>query len=173
MCADGNPCTINTCDPSVGCVYEVVVDCAGWECDTWYDCNSTVCGWATCVDHRCEYVSSDCVCEDYDECTIDACDPVLGCSYTAIENCTRSCYSDSECFDSNPCTVDTCDVGTMKCVYTAVAGECDPAVVQCTSSSECDDGIDCTYEWYASCASLPVCRCAVCLDCCRVCSVSP
>ena len=58
-------------------------------------------------------------CDDNDACTIDSCDPVLGCQHAAIN-----------CDDSDACTIDACD-SVLGCQYEEV---------------NCDDGDDNTID---------------------------
>ncbi len=75
-CSDGNPCTQDTCDPSLGCRYTVVSDgtsCADADlCDGSETCTGGVCAGGVGV-----------VCSDGDPCTVDSCTPATGmCVYT-------------------------------------------------------------------------------------------
>lgn len=82
-CNDGNPCTIDTCNPFDGtCRFEVVV--AGTVCDTGDACD----GISTCTEEgRCvstEPIDSG----DGDPCTEDICDPLTGTvTHEPIEGC--------------------------------------------------------------------------------------
>ena len=65
----------------------------------------------------CEGEAPDC--DDGDPCTVDRCDPPVGCVHTGL------------CDDGNPCTEDTC-----------AAGECGAGPI--ADGTSCDDGLDCT-----------------------------
>ncbi|GMV38354.1 MAG: hypothetical protein AMXMBFR64_00700 [Myxococcales bacterium] len=97
-CADGVACTLNTCDPVLGCVF----------------------------------VPDDLACSDGNSCTDDICDLVAGCQqYVKAPG--------AACDDGNPCTTnDTC------------------AGVKCTAGPlvNCDDGIACTVD---SCTAQGTC----------------
>ncbi|MCB9785330.1 MAG: hypothetical protein H6744_01435 [Deltaproteobacteria bacterium] len=71
------------------------------------------------------------VCDDDNECTDDACDAELGCTFTP---------NTAPCSDGNTCTDDICGGG--KCVSTSAPGACD-----CFDFIDClpfDDGDPCT-----------------------------
>src|SRR5262249_32832285 len=46
-------------------------------------------------------------CDDHLPCTMDACDPSVGCTHTAVPGCVP-CTSPSDCNDGLACTTDTC-----------------------------------------------------------------
>jgi uncharacterized repeat protein (TIGR01451 family) len=103
-CDDGNACTTDTCDPTSGCVHVAV------SCDDQNPCTDDTCNPAT----GCVHTSNDanscsdgnlcngletcqagvCVpgqpffCSCGDACTTSSCDPVHGCVYTPITNCS-------------------------------------------------------------------------------------
>jgi uncharacterized repeat protein (TIGR01451 family) len=113
-CDDGNPCTIDTCDPTAGCANTP---------DTGATCND---GSACTTSDTCDATGA-CVggpapnCDDGNPCTDDSCDTVLGCVHTD---------NTAPCSDSNACTVgDTCGGGT-----------CHPGALPLV----CDDGNGCT-----------------------------
>jgi hypothetical protein len=82
-CDDGNACTIDACDPTIGCTHTQLI------------------------------------CDDSNACTKDTCDPVLGCVFTPIN-----------CDDGDPNTIDTCDP-TKGCVNTPI---CNPVVTNTNDS---------------------------------------
>ena len=68
-CDDGDPCTIDECDPATGCFHIPDADdpvCYGPESGS------------------CE---SDADCDDNDPCTEDYCDPATGCGHEAVSGC--------------------------------------------------------------------------------------
>jgi hypothetical protein len=77
-CDDGNPCTIDTCDPINGCAYQnedcgsTTIDCLTGACDP--------------VD-GCIFDTDDASCDDSIACSVDACEPGLGCTHTYPEGC--------------------------------------------------------------------------------------
>lgn len=95
-CNDGNPCSIDTCNPSNGqCQHNVQTGCV---------CATKVCPFINnCTQSYCDVTTGECttapvVCDDGNICTTDVCLPASGCS-----------YSPRNCSDNNACTVDTCD----------------------------------------------------------------
>jgi hypothetical protein len=81
-CDDGNVCTTDACQPAVGCVYSNVTGvCDDGDPDTTGD---------QCVDGECVGIppggSGLCVpadCDDNVACTVDTCDPDVGCMHEA------------------------------------------------------------------------------------------
>ena len=89
-CDDLNPCTVDTCDPVLGC----------------------------------QHTPSDALCNDNNACTDDTCDVLLGCVYTPDDTNT--------CSDGDACTVDVCVGGVCQC----------PAVQACGGSPNTYTSID-------------------------------
>lgn len=141
-CADGNPCTDNVCSVAdAGCV--IANNAASCDdnnpCTTGDTCNSGLClpgGPTSCDDAvACTLDSCDpvvgCVhtpqaasCDDNIACTTDACDLILGCTHAAVHN---------SCNDADPCTTDKCEVGTG-CVNT-------PGALTCADGNPCTDDV--------------------------------
>lgn len=89
-CDDNSPCTADSCDSALGCVYTPV---AG-TCD---DGNTCTIG-DECVDGVCTGAPASC--DDLNPCTYDVCDPASGCVFTNVDN---------PCDDEDACTTgDTC-----------------------------------------------------------------
>ena len=111
ICDDNDQCTVDACDPSLGCLNEPL---SGSTCD-----DQDVC---TLADH-CD--DGDCVgtkinCDDGNVCTTDSCDPAGGCVYG---------FNSAPCDDTDPCTVnDSC-----------AQGDCQGFSVPC----ECKQNLDC------------------------------
>jgi hypothetical protein len=118
-CNDSNACTVDSCDPAVGCV-------------------------ATPIS-----------CDDFNPCTDDSCDPAVGCAHT---NNTAACDDGNSCTigdtcnagaclpggttgcdDGNPCTDDSCDP-SGGCVHTNRTGSCEDGNA-CTIGDTCSDGV--------------------------------
>ena len=78
---DGNPCTIDSCDPVLGGIH--VPAPAGTSCSDGNACNGVeACGGTgTCVAGTAPVV------DDGDVCTVDSCDPVYGVSHSEIPGC--------------------------------------------------------------------------------------
>ncbi len=91
-CSDGDPCTLDHCDPKKGCVHPKRT-CADDKPCTLDKCHK---------DGTCKHTTN--TCDDGDACTLDTCnkgvDPVLG------DGCE---HQKNACDDGNACTVDSCD----------------------------------------------------------------
>lgn len=120
-CDDGNPCTAATCDPALGCVAEPV---DGGACEDGDVCTEN----DTCAGGRCVGGQRR-SCDDSDVCTVDACDPVEGCTSTSIAHL---------CQDDNPCTDETCDP-EQGCVYPFNTDPCNDGNA-CTEADTCTGG---------------------------------
>lgn len=116
-CNDGIPCTVDSCEPNVGCVHtpngENCNDhnpCTDDSCDPLTGCdflpNTNPCndGNACTTNDTCS--GGSCLggsppdCNDGNACTTDDCEDVSGCRHVDITY---------QCNDGNPCTNDTCD----------------------------------------------------------------
>ena len=104
-CDDGNPCTLDICEPYLGCSSEPddSLSCSnGDPCD----------GKETCDNGEC-FAGAELVCTDGDSCTKDACVPMTGCVYEP----------DPEfCEDGLECTTHTCQDNV--CDTTLLPGFC-------------------------------------------------
>jgi hypothetical protein len=147
-CDDGNACTSDACDPSVGCLNPA----RDGLCDD---------GSACTRDDRC--VNSACVgaplpCDDGNPCTDDACEEDVGCAHVTNQ---------APCDDLSPCTTDDrCSDGAchgLPVLLDACRSE------QCPSSSgpgpACDDANPCTAG--------DACSGGVCAGTPRWCATSP
>ncbi len=183
LCQDDNPCTVDSCNPVVGCENVDKV------CDDGNPCTSDSCDGATgeCLFAplgECCMVNSDCVsddpclgglcdvemhscafhpllCDDHDPCTADGC--AGGCKHDPIDGCDNECENDVDCFfaAANPdlCTMPSCNIenGVGSCSYpTRSCVDNHP----CTDDL-CDPALGCQYP------SLPWCQqpCQDDLDC--------
>ncbi len=89
-CDDNNPCTFDTFEDGA-CVYTPAID--NTPCDDGNACTyNTVCVEARCVGQVID-------CADAQDCTVDRCDPAVGCVFDPI---------DARCDDEDGCTLDTC-----------------------------------------------------------------
>ena len=150
MCDDGDPCTIDSCDPANNCVHEPAPGCcvADKDCDDDDWCTTDYCdvGKNTCTYEAVDNplcCNQDKDCQPADPCVLYMCfeDFVNGeayCRFGPAE--TGCCTQASECDDNNPCTVNLCefpDPGDPKgtCVY-----EPDDTLSNCcTTDADCDD----------------------------------
>lgn len=157
--------------------------CAGFcSCASPSSCACPVCRTDDkCFTYNCNPLSPNdgCVvnastyCNDNNACTIDKCDPVVGCVYTVNVTCTPSdkCHTSVcvnatgqcqetliSCDDNNGCTQDSCDLNTGRCSNTNITCTprtqcesvvCDPAVktgcvysstaFRCITGNKCKD----------------------------------
>lgn len=105
-CDDNNPCTLDQCDPSLGCIHGPVP--FGTRCDP-DPCTEALCSGVTCQ------AVGPIDCNDGNPCTVDSCDPQLGCQHASgVGPC---------CDDGNPCTVDSFDQSSG-CVHTPDVRSC-------------------------------------------------
>ena len=171
-CDDANPCTADTCDSDDGSCANVAV--AGAPCDDGDICTT---GDACDADGACAGAAADC--DDGNECTSDACDPVVGCNYEILEG--TPCSDGSVCTQGDVCSDGACVPGqAISCDdLDACTGDfCDPVegcqnipVPQpdcCNTVADCDDGDECTDDACEdnTCAHAPVISPECCLPDC-------
>jgi hypothetical protein len=170
-CNDGNPCTVDSCDPVTGCHVTAVPDLTSCA-------DATVCNGAeVCLAGAC-LPGTPLDCNDGNACTVDACDAIGGCTHTPIAGC-QPCTTAGDCNDGNPCTVDSCVLGSCQnatvldgsscadanvCNGTeiCVAGACVPG-----TPLACDDGNACTVDAcdpVVGCTGTPVANGTACDD---------
>lgn len=115
-CADGNPCTDDSCDDAAGCAHKA----NSKPCDDNNNCTKDeACSGGACM----ATTPSDC--DDGDVCTTESCDPSKGC---------QSAYNTAPCSDGSVCTLsDTCGQGVCKPGALQGCGDGNP----CTTDS-CD-----------------------------------
>ena len=146
LCSDDNPCTADSCDPVAGCVQTP----AAGPCS---DGNACTVGDA-CAQGEC-LPGDAMVCDDFNPCTADSCDPVKGCLHApAAGNCSDGnpctqgdhcaegiCAFDAflACSDSNVCTDDSCDPKAGGCVHSVNKASCNDGDV-CTLGDQCHLG---------------------------------
>ena len=124
---DGNPCTVDSCDPNFGVQH--VAASAGVSCPDGNVCN----GDETCDGSGTCQPGVPLVVDDGNPCSVDACDPIAGVTHTQLASGTPCpsagvdlCSGAPVCSDvglcvqgppvavddSNPCTLDSCDPTT-------------------------------------------------------------
>ncbi|MCS6799310.1 MAG: hypothetical protein NZ898_12440 [Myxococcota bacterium] len=159
---DGNPCTLEQCDPSRGCVSQPRTGAA---CD---DRNACTERDGCQVDGSCQGVVRSC--GDGIDCTDDRCDPGSGCVNAPndarcgpgfrCDPVMRGCVSTvmgcdpAECaMTAGPCEVATCSGGA--CVRRTVC--MGPQICCGGTCTTCDDGNPCTADRCVggTCASVP------------------
>ncbi len=122
VCDDGNACTVDTCSPTLGCVFKPAQD--GTACDDGDACTlADSCQAGACVG------AEPVVCEALDQChTAGVCDPATGvCSNPAVEDGVA-------CDDGDLCTVgEACWAGEC--------GQSEP--VECVASDDCHEVVGC------------------------------
>lgn len=116
---DGNPCTIDACDPSSGESHTPRP--SGTPCD-----NANVCdGVSVCNASGTCIPGTPLVVDDQNPCTIDSCDPLLGVRHEPV-------LPGTSCDDGNPCN---------GVAYCSAAGSCEPG-----EPPILDDGNPCTTD---------------------------
>lgn len=145
-CSDGNPCTADSCDPKLGCVFVAKPG----PCDDADACTSgDACQGLSCIGKPTE-------CGDGNPCTADTCSATAGCSHVALpggatcddnDACTQDDSCDGQlcqgapviCSDANPCTSDACNK-QKGCTATAKSGDCSDGNA-CTAGDACAGGL--------------------------------
>lgn len=175
-CDDNDPCTIDSCDPTLdlpnSCVNTNVT------CD---DC--LACTVDYCINGACEHDPIHEACDDHFDCTVDICDESLGkctnnandtyCEYFGdpcmVHYCRPHASADDTgcvsfpkvCDDEIACTEDLCNSTTGECVFIAndtrcdddlpcTDDVCDASIGKCTNkpnSIHCNDGDACTIDY--------------------------
>jgi hypothetical protein len=148
-CDDGNGCTTDSCDPTLGVCLNLPNTAA---CSDANACTlNDVCKSAACQPGVAK------VCNDGDACTTDGCDKASGaCTVAPIIGCGGNCKTTQDCDDSNPCTDNACTSG--KCVFpnnTAACSDgnactlndvCTTGKCQPGAAKSCDDSNPCTND---------------------------
>ncbi|MBP7513928.1 MAG: hypothetical protein KA791_05245, partial [Flavobacteriales bacterium] len=167
-CEDDDPCTLNTCHATTGCVFPPGPDTDGdGICDAVDDCpmragmvgtmcdDGSACTIADEIDANCICTGTPAVCDDSDPCTMDGCLPASGCTHVPIPDSDGDGFCDAvqycaPCDDSDPCTFDLCDV-EGDCFHTSIPdpdgdGLCPDGCPFLSGSygGTCDDGDACT-----------------------------
>ncbi|MBM4345513.1 MAG: hypothetical protein FJ100_19245, partial [Deltaproteobacteria bacterium] len=147
MCNDDNNCTDDQCTQT-GCVYAFNASpCNDNSACTLSDaCAGGACAGGTVLD-----------CNDQSPCTVDACDPKIGCTHedqpggacsddnpcTIGDSCKdQQCAAGKvkNCDDLVPCTDDSCDKQSGKCNHAANVAPCDDGN-DCTEADTCAGGV--------------------------------
>ena len=155
-CEDHNPCTVDTCDPSLDppCRYEAVADGATCSeqnpCPDGSICYNNICK-VTCTDNNMCTVGDFCndmacipggsslVCEDSNSCTYNNCLQDSGCSFPKLT-------VGSTCDDGNPCTSgDRCGFDTWG-NFVCLQGSTNVCTCTPGNDAQCNDGNPCTQD---------------------------
>jgi hypothetical protein len=149
-CGDGNPCTLDRCDETLGKCLSDPGPLNGTTCNDGRFCTGPTESPDRCVDGLCTGPPRSCT--DMNDCTVDACNETTArCVHTPVNDgqlCNDGlfCTLDDACMmgmcmgrrrscdDSNPCTIDFCDESIRHCSN-------DPAPL---NGAACDDGRWCT-----------------------------
>jgi MYXO-CTERM domain-containing protein len=150
-CDDRDPCTVDTCDASGGCVNTRAT--AGTSCTDGNPCN----GAETCNATGACVAGTAPTCNDGNPCTTDSCSPTMGCVTTNVSagtscsdsnrcNGLETCNSTGMCVggmaltcdDGNPCTVDRCDSATGCATTPAAVGTTCSDGDLCNGAETCD-----------------------------------
>lgn len=149
-CDDGDPCTMDDC--SEGTCQNTPTP--GAVCDDGFACTTgDSCRVKGPTDPTLACMGDALVCDDANECTVDACNQADGkCTHNPLANntpcddkdkCTNNdvCTTgvcggtDLDCDDTNECTVDACNATTGACAHNSVP-----------DTTACDDGDVCTLD---------------------------
>ena len=155
-CNDNNPCTADTCSPTLGCQHTISPGAS---------CND---GNACTVNDSCS-ASGTCqpgvprVCDDSQECTTDTCNPASGCVFTPR---TGTCTD-----DGNTCTNDVCGGGVCTHPAKPDTAPCDDGAF-CTVNDACTAG-SCTSGGARNCADTNGCTADSCDETNDVCVHDP
>ena len=147
-CADEDACTLDQCDPEVGCVFPPKCDdgdaCSADNCEpTTGECfHVKIPGFGSCsTDVDCDdeklctidvcgtqqiCLHTQDPCDDVNHCTIDWCEEGTGCQHQPKDGCTV-CEADVDCDDGDACTADTCEVD----------GSCQHDPLDCDDDNAC------------------------------------
>jgi hypothetical protein len=112
-CDDGDPCTLDSCDPLSGdCVHAMAED--GGECDDQSACTTDdVCQKGVCAGQLIP-------CDDADPCTLDSCDALMGCKHApGFEPQDAGCLAEGVCAAGAKAT---CASHQFSCDYSEVIG---------------------------------------------------
>lgn len=186
-CSDGNPCTLDGCDPDIGCTHPITTGA----CDDGDKCSTG----DACKDGKCEGGTGS-ACPDGGQCKVAICDKKTGaCSWSAKDGkcddgslcttgevCTAgNCKPEKsvDCDDKQACTTDACNPKDGKCVNTANSDPCDDnstctendacVLGKCVGANkDCSDGDPCTADACdaktGKCTNSAIAGCGGCKD---------
>ncbi len=99
-CEDGNPCTTNFCDATVGCLSSFA---NGVTCEDGNPCTvNDTCNQGVCV------AGGQNSCNDNNPCTTDSCNPGVGCVYTPTANGITCRAGEAQGCSSGTCSNGAC-----------------------------------------------------------------
>lgn len=124
LCEDDNPCTDDSCDPVLGCVFSPN-DIA---CDDGDACTEgDQCANGQCVPGKPVTCDNGTFCDG-----VETCDPEVGCVEGAPPDCD----------DDNACTADSCDAAQDQCVHVQLETAKEGPMGSSTCSDEADNDCD-------------------------------
>jgi len=155
-CNDNNECTIDSCDPVQGCVFNATA-AAGNSCSPLGGVALSVCflegvcdGFGGCVANL---TGPQTDCEDGHDCTHDWCDSVAGCLHVGNDTkCTQ---------DNNDCTRSVCTEAGCVTINVADGSGCSDGF-SCTTNDHCEAGVCVGTEDSDFCADTDECNLGVC-----------
>jgi hypothetical protein len=143
LCDDKNLCTDDWCKPAEGCQHDPA---DGLACDDNNKCTQ----FDQCLAGKCQS-GAPVSCDDKNPCTVDPCDPAVGCANANAQNgtpcvdpdpCTTADFcldgmckpsGDKDCDDFNNCTDDSCGPGGQ-CVHEKLTGD-----IYCSDNDPCTE----------------------------------
>lgn len=151
-CNDNVPCTIDTCDPVIGCLNGA----DNTQCNDGVDCTIDACrpNRPERDVNGCVYDPEDFLCSSTDLCVPARCDPATGCRFEP-----RECPDDGD-----PCTREFCDSGTGDCLQETICGACCRVGQPCLDGltvTQCSGAFDTFMGLGTTCATAP---CGACCD---------
>ncbi len=150
-CNDGNPCTLDGCDPTSGCAF-VPLDGPGEACNDGNPCTTA----DHCVKGACQGDASGCGCTTDEECAAlddaDACNGHLVCTEGTCATADGSAVTCPPA--AGPCVESECDPKTGTCLELPL-----PDGLECQDKDPCTVGDSCKQ---GSCQPGPTNVCAEC-----------
>ncbi|MSP91374.1 MAG: hypothetical protein EXR79_06170 [Myxococcales bacterium] len=139
-CDDGKPCTTDACDKTAGCLHGAA---SGPACDDGDPCTTG----DACVAGTCKGAGAK-ACDDANPCTLDACTAGVGCTTKPQDG--AACNDGSGCTTGDKCGGGACQGAPVVCDDKNVCTQdaCDPATGACggkpAPGTACEDGNACT-----------------------------
>jgi hypothetical protein len=116
-CDDNNPCTIDTCDPTTGCVHTNVVD--NTPCDTGNLCTADTCQNGTCTQGSANVSCGQCL----------RCNPDTGTCVPDLSKNGTGCNDGNACTTGETCQGGVCTGGTLRTC--SACQQCNPLTGNC------------------------------------------
>lgn len=127
-CDDGNPCTVDTCDPARGCTHDALAD--GARCDDGDRCSTNdLCRAGVCEAGPAVVCGAPAACRE-----AGVCDPATGACAFATSPDGTPCQRDDACAGQGRCEIGACVTGNP------LPGECRCGDTWIITGEQCDDG---------------------------------